>query len=127
MRPPYVLKHLHSTMYLFKLLSGISAFDLSLHLHSTMYLFKLTCVSSASSSIHIYIPPCIYLNSLSLDVPRLKNHLHSTMYLFKLCCPLRFQLQPPFIYIPPCIYLNYCVRSVLYALPTTFTFHHVSI
>ena len=110
MRPPYVLKHLHSTMYLFKLLSGISAFDLSLHLHSTMYLFKLTCVSSASSSIHIYIPPCIYLNGDKVAKIREEKHLHSTMYLFKLDF-FRFSIMHKKIYIPPCIYLNFLILA----------------
>ena len=37
-------------------------------LHSTMYLFKLLLRLQLRQSVHIYIPPCIYLNAVG-DAP----------------------------------------------------------
>ena len=78
--------NLHSTMYLFQRDSGILTSVVIAHLHSTMYLFQHTIHFPMSECIpftfhyvsistyhclivflrlHIYIPLCIYFNSLS--------------------------------------------------------------
>ena len=54
------------------------------HLHSTMYLFQRSVTTFVYGCSHIYIPLCIYFNTIAsgtTTVPH--NDLHSTMYLFQ--------------------------------------------
>ena len=117
--------YLHSTMYLFQH-SGFNIFIIpQSHLHSTMYLFQPKSARSTSIRTFIYIPPCIYFNSIPISSLLRFPNLHSTMYLFQRPFYLLFRTFK-FIYIPPCIYFN---RSSfrLNMSSMIFTFHHVSI
>ncbi len=79
------------------------------YLHSTMYLFQQGDIRRKYSTFcDIYIPLCIYFNTISLSGNGgTVTYLHSTMYLFQLL-PLFHKCKRRFIYIPLCIYFNKC-------------------
>ena len=117
--------HLHSTMYLLKLITPY-AYHLPIrYLHSTMYLLKLICQSGeCPDPVHLH--STMYLlkhgkennikadflftfHYVSIKTPTpertcdTKVNLHSTMYLLKLQDHTQ-QDQGTVIYIPLCIY-----------------------
>ncbi len=91
-----------------------------------MYLFQRSVTTFVYGCSHIYIPLCIYFNTIAsgtTTVPH--NDLHSTMYLFQLNDNYMFYLRKG-IYIPLCIYFN--DYTLVYTNDKNlFTFHYVSI
>ncbi len=95
---------LHSTMYLFLLLSDLENIDFG-----NLFTFHNVSIST--------------LKALWEDV--LLPSLHSTMYLF-LLCGITYLILAKNLYIPQCIYFYHINLSELQQI-INFTFHNVSI
>ena len=70
-----------------------------------MYLFQLIAGHLQNGRMRIYIPLCIYFNTLSKILQGFFVNLHSTMYLFQ-PRDINETQKDNIIYIPLCIYFN---------------------
>ena len=90
------------------------------------YVSISTCIIVCILNVRtIYIPLCIYFNSMLSYRQFTPFYLHSTMYLFQLQQGLAATVLR-FIYIPLCIYFN-GKSDRKHTAHIQFTFHYVSI
>ena len=115
-------------MYLFQPCKVLRRYMRWWNLHSTMYLFQPITGSNREITAFIYIPLCIYFNTLWQQTPLFSSkftfhyvsistglilnttppefNLHSTMYLFQHISTTHM-IAGAIIYIPLCIYFNW--------------------